>query len=176
MNSQRQNMCGYEEFSQNYQGSKMDRKTLREQMLERMDGQIERKNDQLSPLAAVSHIARGGSFESIKPRVELSAKACVDSRERVRWIQVISGALQVAIGIENSTVEKQLQMLADFTDEIFSKDITAVSHRIRENRISFAIGEALDAYHQELTDRKNGSLAASHFVHACEDILGKHWK
>jgi hypothetical protein len=38
------------------------------------------------------------------------------------------------------------------------------------------ISEALDAYHQELTDRKDAWAAASHFTHACQDILGKHWK
>lgn len=101
------------------QNQQQNSKSLREQQLDRMDGRIERKNDQLSPVAAVSHIARGGSFESIKDRVELSAKACVDIRERVRWIHVIAGALQVAIGIENSSIEPQLQMLADFTDCIF---------------------------------------------------------
>lgn len=83
-------------------------------MLDRMDKDAG-QTTAISALAAISHIGRGGSFDSIKDQMKLET---TDGRERVRWVQMIAGAMVMIDATQpDSPLAAEMKKLCDYADQ-----------------------------------------------------------
>ena len=112
--SKRQDCPEYQKFMANRATEPAYKQSLRQQMLDRIDKDAG-QTTAISALAAISHIGRGGSFDSIKDQIKLET---TDGRERVRWVQMIAGAMVMIDATQpDSPLAAEMKKLCDYADQ-----------------------------------------------------------
>lgn len=73
----------------------------------------------LNPLAAVSAIGRGQTFESIKDRIVIDVE---NLQERLAWVQYLAGA-RVMINALGHEYESEMKLLVEHVDRVCGNDL-----------------------------------------------------